>query len=129
MVPFHIFPRFQAHSDYIKDKDQGQISTWSSNIFWCSKVHWKFLKAHNGSILNVFNKLRVNTVWPILSLIWFFTFFCLLFVWSALHFPIFLVNFDQKPMQFDLCYPCSKDSIKTNFISNIYKIETRDKTS
>ena len=73
------------------------------------------------------NWIRVDTVWPIFPLIWFSKCFCLLFFLSALHFPIFLANFDQRAIRFDLCYTCSKDSIKKILFQTFIKWKSRTK--
>ena len=74
-----------------------------------------------------FNWIRVNTICPVLSLIWFLMFFIFLFFWSASHFPIFLANFDQRTMWCDLCCSCSKDSMKKILFETFIKYKSNSK--
>ena len=84
----------------------------TDNLVWFVLSTQSFYKVSlrliQSSISNVFKKL--NERQQNLTHIFLMTFF-----WSALCFPIFLANFDQRTVWFCPCYPHHKDSVNKTF--------------
>ena len=74
------------------------------------------------------DKIRIEPYCPFKD---FYKVSIMTFFRSALRFPIFLTNFDQRIIQFDPFYPCFTDCIKKKKafpVSNIHRIGIKDKT-
>ena len=107
----HIVQSMLNFTMFLANSDKETVRTIRFDPYCQYKI---FIKFHQRLILfsisNAFKKLnwrQHNVTHIVLKIVIFFR--------SALHFLIFLVNFGQKTIRLDPCYPCFKDSIKKNF--------------
>ena len=112
---------------FLANSDQETIQTIQSDPYCPYKIFIKFHQrliqfSISNALFKQLNLRQCSLTHIVLNMIFFFR--------SALHFLIFLANFDQRTIWFDPCYPCFKDSIKKkkNFVSNIHKAGIKDRT-